>query len=116
MSTAGQPIAIRQIAFFGGGSILRTPRWQCWRSASGTWPLARLTIRDDGLELRVVWQRVWFPREEVRHLAIRKGLLGDGIQIVPAAEESEDCFLFWPLRLERLLPYLLAFRYPVALG
>ncbi len=114
MSTAGQEIAIRQISFIGGGSILRTPRWKCWRSASATWPFARLTIRDDGIDLRVAWQRAWFPRENVRHLAIRKALLGDGIQIVSAAEGTEDYFVFWPLSLGRVLPYLLAFRYPVA--
>jgi hypothetical protein len=114
MSTADQELAIRQISFVGGGWILRAPAWKVWRNASWSWPFARLVVRDDGIGLRVAWAQAWFPRDNVRHLAVRKGMLGDGLQIVPAAEGGEDCFVFWPLQLGRVLPALLAFRYPVA--
>jgi hypothetical protein len=115
MSTAGQEIAIRQISFLGGGRILRPPRWKCWRSARGTWPLARLTVRDDGIDLRVAWARVWFPRENVLRLVVRERPFGCSIQIVPVAE-AEGWFFFRALNSIPVLPVLFALRYPVADG
>jgi hypothetical protein len=108
-------MTVREISFLGGASVLRRPRWQFWKSCTATWPLARLTLRDDGIALRVLWEQCWFPRASVRVVRVRKGLLSPGIQIVPAGEGPEDWFVFWPLSVRRVLPFLLALRYPVAL-
>jgi hypothetical protein len=72
-----------------------------------------LTLRDDGIALRVGWLWAWFPRETIRHLEIQTRLFGWAIRIVPRREEPGELFLFTTFRLRRVLPYLLAFRYPV---
>jgi hypothetical protein len=115
MSTAGQEIAIRQISFVGGGGIYRTPKGAPLYSAftEGTWPMARLTLRDDGIALRVLFSRAWFPRENVRHLEIEPRWLGGAIRIVPCREEAGEFYRFTTFRLQRIVPYLLAFRYAI---
>jgi hypothetical protein len=115
MSMASQPIAVREISFLGGGCIYRNPTgsWLCPRSTEGAWPLAKLTLRDDGIALRVAWVRAWFPRENVRHLEIETRLFGGAIRIVPCREEPGEFYSFTTFRLGRVLPYLLAFHYPV---
>jgi hypothetical protein len=116
MSTADQEIAIREISFLGGGCIYRNPQgsWLCPSCTEGAWPLAKLTLRDDGIALRVAWTRAWFPRENVRHLEIGQRWFGGTIRIVPCREEPGEFFAFTTFRLRRILPYLLAFRYPLA--
>jgi hypothetical protein len=113
MSTASSDITVRQISFIGGGYIIRK-RWTHWNSASLLWPLARLTLRDDGIALRVGWLRVWFPREKIRLLKIQRRWCTWSVRIVPFGEEAEDLFGFGPLlSLRPVLLYLLTFRYPV---
>ena len=95
-------------------------RWgrSFWFAANSSWPLARLEVSRDGIEIRVIGllgrETLSLRREEILAIAQKVGLFSTGVVIAHQKASLPPFILFWTRNYGRLKDALQRLGYAVA--
>ena len=64
-------------------------------STIAMWPLAKLNVAKETLEVSLPWRRFLFPRKNVTRLIKYTGFVAIGIQIEHTLLEQPNLIVFW---------------------
>ena len=59
------------------------------------WPLAKLTISGDALEVTLPWRKFRLPRQSVTRLIKHTGAIAIGVQIEHTVLQEPNLMVFW---------------------
>ena len=73
-----------------------------WGAFNATWPFAKLTVEESGIQVSVLFRRYSFSPASVRRLSTYSGVFSRGLLVEHTVADYPPFVLFWSFALPEL--------------